>query len=117
MSGINTATQFVGTLQGGMKFETGYICYTNAGYDVSSALAVSEADWSETRSVPTTLNTVIAGWMYSTCDAGGEVGCLTGSGLAAREVTYHTGRGQVVDFTLDESASSLGGDFYLIFGW
>lgn len=118
MSGINTATQFVGTLQGGMKFETGYICYTNAGYDVSSALAVSEADWSETRSVPTTLNTVVAGWMYSTCDGGGEVGCLTGNGLGARSVcNNHASGGRVVDFTLDESTSSTEGDFYFILGW
>lgn len=114
MSGFNTATQYVGTLSGGLKFETGYV----AAGDVTLATNLTSADLSETKSVPTTLNTVIAGWMYSTCDAGGEMGCLTGNGLGARSVcNNHASGGRVVDFTLDESASSTDGDFYLIFGW
>jgi hypothetical protein len=114
MSGINTATQFVGTLSGGMKFETGYVHPD----DITLVNNITSGDESETRGVPTTLNTVVAGWMYSTCDGGGEVGCLTGNGLAARSVcNNHASGGRVVDFTLDESTSSTDGDFYFIMGW
>jgi hypothetical protein len=114
MSAINHATQFFGTLQGGLKFEVGYV--SNA--DLTLVNNITSGDESETHGVPTTLNTVVAGWMYSTCDGGGEVGCLTGSGLAARSVCVnHASGGRVVDFTLDESASATNGDFYLMFGW
>lgn len=115
MSGINTATQFFGTLDGGMRFEVGYV--PNA--DLTLVNNITSGDESETHGVPTTLNTVVAGWMYSTCDGGGEVGCVTGNGLLpARSVCDdHASGGRVIDFTLDESASAAAGDFYLIFGW
>ena len=113
--GFNTATQYSARL-GEYKLEIGYV----AAADVSSA--IGSADISETHNVPTRLTHVIAGWMYSQCDAGdGFVGCITGTGpikdctggLTAPDTTA----APMVCFTIDTSCSGAGGDYYVMIGW
>jgi len=114
--GFNTSTQYSCKL-GEYKMEIGYV----PSADVTSAAG---GDVSETHNVPTRLTHIIAGWMYSQCEAGdGYVGCITGSG----SVWDCTGTGSVstpdstgypvVCFSIDTSCSGTGGDYYIMIGW
>jgi len=113
--GYNTATQYTAKL-GSYLMDIGYVPTA----DVSSH--IGSADVSETHRIPTRLTHVIAGWLYSCCDAGdGYIGCMTGSGpvkdctggLTTPDSTAYL----AVDFTLDTSCSGAGGDYYILLGW
>ena len=120
MAGINTATQYVGHLVGGLKFEIGYRT------DVTTATGLTAAELSETHCIPTTLEHVLAGWLYTkgTGTAAALPGSITGpgsptevTGQVADSTAEFTGV-QVVCFTLDGSSDGgTSGDYYLIFGW
>lgn len=113
--GYNTATQYSCKL-GPYMMEIGY-CPSE---DITSN--VGSADISETHCIPTRLTHVIAGWLYSQCEAGdGYIGCITGSGpisdctggLTAPDTTAIP----IVCYSIDTSCSGLGGDYYIQIGW
>jgi len=103
---FNHQTQHIATL-GSLKMETGYVA------DVTAATGLTTTDLSETHSIPTTLNTVIGGWIYCNSSPGGVAGCITGAGSVC---TGHTSGSAMVDFSLDAS-SELSDDYYVLFGW
>lgn len=119
MAWINTATQFVGHL-GNLKMEVGYRT------DVSAASGIAAADLSETHNIPTTLDYVVAGWLYTkgTGTAAALPGCITGQGPVTRDFSGDADTdadytaSSMVCFTLDGSSDgATSGDYYLIFGW
>ena len=117
-SGYNTATQYSCKL-GPYMMEIGYC----PAADITSNCG--SADVSETHCIPTRLTHVIAGWLYSQCEAGdGYVGCITGSG----SINDCTGTGGATDtpdttaipivcYSIDTSCSGAGGDHYIQIGW
>lgn len=116
--GYNTATQYSCKL-GPYMMEIGYC----PAADITSNCG--SADVSETHCIPTRLTHVIAGWLYSQCEAGdGYVGCITGSG----SINDCTGTGGATDtpdttaipivcYSIDTSCSGAGGDHYIQIGW
>lgn len=119
--GFNTSTQYSARL-GEYKMEIGYLDTTDVEDAIKGSATTGAADISETHCVPTRLTHIIAGWMYSQCEAGdGYVGCITGSGpvwdCTGGLETPDTTSQPIVCFTIDTSCSGAGGDYYILIGW
>lgn len=119
--GFNTSTQYSARL-GEYKMEIGYLDTTDAEDAIKGSATTGAADISETHNIPTRLTHVIAGWMYSQCEAGdGYVGCITGSGpvwdCTGGLETPDSTLVPIVCFTIDTSCSAAGGDYYILIGW